>query len=166
MGRLPDTFSETRQKITFRTPYVMFGEVVIGPLESGIQFGPNQFAHNEDRPFEIHRLLPRVYALDNDGVMLPVQPPAEELMALVQFKIDDFAKNQTFSKSATPIIDAVKGPTDLTWEWADPYYLIRTGELATQLDSAVYPYSDVDALLIRLAFEGFLCTLAPASERR
>lgn len=168
MGRLPDTFAGTTgapQRITMRTPYTMAATIRVASSTSGVQFAPDVFTHSVDRPFEIHRMIPRAYLLDSNVVVTP-QPAIELTLGCVGARIQDFGKTQELSKSSTPLINCVKGPNELTWEWAEPYFLIKDEGLIVALDSIVYPFADGDTLRVDIAFQGFLLTLAPASDRR
>ena len=169
MGKLPDTFageSGAPQKITFRTPYTMSAQVTLEPSTPSIEFAPDVFTHSTDRPFEIHRVIPRVYSVDGTGINIDlVQLPAEKLMGYVNVRILDFGKAQELSKNITTLIGMVKGPSELTWEWAQPYVLTRDEGLIVSLNSFPYPGS-ITKLRVVLAFQGNLLTLAPASDRR
>lgn len=169
MGRLPDTFAGAKgapQRVTMRTPYTIASSLTLPSSTSGVQFPPDVFTHSVDRPFEIHRVIPRAYLIDDEGLLVTAQPAIDELLACVGMRISDFGKTQELSKSSTPVINTVKGTTDLTWEWAEPYFLVKDEGLVVALDSLVYPFDDGTSLRVDIAFQGFLLTLAPASDRR
>lgn len=168
MGRLPETFAGTSgapQRITFRTPYIMSASIDLDSSTSGAQFAPDVFTHSVDRPFEIHRMIPRAYTFDSTPEIITTQPDISLLMGCITTRILDFGKTQNFNKASTQLMNLVKGPSELTWEYAEPYYLVKDEGLIVSLDSVVYPFTN-DTVKVDIAFEGFLLTLAPASERR
>lgn len=168
MGRLPETFAGSpgaAQRITFRTPYIMSAEISLASSTSGAQFAPDVFTHSTDRPFEIHRLIPRAYTFDSTPAIIVPQPAIELLLGCITTRIFDFGKTQNLNKASTTLGGLVKGTSELTWEFAEPYYLVKDEGLIISLDSAVYPFA-ADTVKIEIALEGFLLTLAPASDRR
>ncbi len=168
MGRLPEFFAGTNkvpQRITFRSPYTM-GDVINVPSSSaGAQFAPDVFTHSVDRPFEIHRAIPRAYSVNSSGIIIVPQPPLELILGCINQSIQDYGKQARFQKASTPIMTSVKGTSEVTWEWAEPYYLEKDEGLITALDSLVYPFTN-STVRVAWAYQGFLLTLAPASERR
>jgi len=165
MGRLPSTWAE--KLITMRTPYEMDGELMVASGATGQQYPDATFANNIDKPFEIHRMIPRVTALDSSGVPLATQPDQDLLQSLVRLSITDLGKNTPLTKSPTLMKLFTKGEAERTWEFADPYYLIRTELIQIVVDSLPFPAIDGLAFLrVEISFQGFLLTVAPASESR
>lgn len=165
MGRLPSSWAE--KLITMRIPYEMSGELVLTSAQTGQQFPDATFANNIDKPFEIHRLIPRVTALDDTGVALSTQPDQELLQSLIRVYITDLGKNTILTKSATLLNLLTKGSSERTWEWADPYYLIRTELIQIVTDALTFPeIADLVSLRVEISLQGFLIVVAPASESR
>lgn len=165
MGRLPDMWAQRR--ITMRIPYEMDGELTLTSGQAGVQFPEATFMNNVDKPFEIHRVIPRVTAVDTNGVPLPTQPSQELLSELVRVLMTDIGKNSPMTKSPTLIALLTKGSSERTWEWADPYYLIRSESIQIVCDALTFPTIDnLAALRVEFAFQGYLVVVAPPSESR
>lgn len=166
MGRLPDSFAG--RKITMRIPYVLAGELTLGSAVSGQQFPDATYNHNVDVPFECHRMIPRVTGVDNNGLVIATQPDQDLLLNLVRVRITDFSKNVNLMKSSTLLENLIKGSSERTWEWAEPYYLVRSEGWQVLCDTQTIPTFNpvVNQLRVQISFEGFLVVTAPASEMR
>lgn len=166
MGRLPATFAG--RLITARQPYAMAGEVKLTSAQPGIQFPEATFLNSTDRPFEIHRMIPFVVAQDSSDVALPTQPDQDLLMSLIRTKFTDLGKGpMSLMKSATLLRLLVKGSSERTWEFADPYYLAKSEQLQVINDALTFPnIDDLDNLKVCVDFEGFFITIGPPSESR
>lgn len=169
MGRLPSSFAS--RTITARQPQVFAGEVSLTTAQLGIQFPDSTYLNATDRPFEIHRMIPFIVAQDTNGVALNPQPDQDLLMALIRTKITDLGKGPTaLMKSSTLMRALVKGSSERTWEWADPYYLAKSEQLQVVNDALAFPANGAIANLVSLkvcmAFEGFFLSLGPASDVR
>ncbi len=125
--------------------------------------------NNLDRPFEIHRVI--------FGATPPGKPEfvtaafSFELLAFIQLQLTDFTKQQILAGAPglpVQLVDLVKGPDDLSWEWADPYYLERSEGLTatTKIDTFTGAGHNNQSVAPRIAFQGFLVGLGPASDRR
>lgn len=166
MGRLPETFAG--QPVSFRVPYVMSGTLVLGSATGPTQFPTSTFMCTEDKPFEIHRLVPRVIAVDASNN--PVEGVDPDLMLrMVSMQIEDLGKDQFLTKQADSLIGFVKGSTEKTWEWADPYYLRKSENLIVNLTSETYPagfLAPATSIQVQICFEGFLVVIAAPTDRR
>jgi len=176
MGRLPDRWAN--RIITMRIPYTMEGELVLAGSASGKQFPDATFTNNVDMPFEIHRTIPRVTGLDASSNVQPNQMSQDTLGELVRLRINDFGKNVLLTKNPTLISTLTKGSSERTWEFADPYYLVRAEGLQVVCDTLVLPTWDgaqlpasppgnaLANLRIEIVFQGFLLQVAPPSNTR
>lgn len=165
MGRLPATFAQ--RTITMRQPWGMYGELIVTSAQTGRPFPEATFLNSTDKPFEIHRMIPRITALDNTGVALTPQPDLQDLLALVKISINDLGKNTPLQKSPTRLRSLTKGTSEVTWEFADPYYLIRTEQFQVVIDADTFPaIANLNSLRIEIEFEGFFVVIAPPSENR
>lgn len=166
MGRLPDMFAG--QKIRARFPYTMPGELVLAFSASGVQFADVIYTNTTVYPFEIHRMIPRVYALDNTGLLLGTQPDFSLLAALVKLDLLDFRLDMKMTKAATAIDALVKGSSERTWEWAEPYTLPNSGGFTvsntTRAAPATFAGLGITQLLLALTFEGFQLQIKAPSD--
>jgi len=175
MGRLPAQWAN--REITMRVPYVMSAELIIGGNLSA-QFNSALFTNNVDKPFECHRMIPRVTALDDANNALANQPSQDLLQSLARLRINDFGKNEILTKNPVLMNDLVKGSSERTWEFAEPYYLKNAEGFQVTVDTLALPVWDggqiptvppttpLVSLRIEIAFQGFLCVVAPPSNTR
>jgi hypothetical protein len=166
MGRLPEFWAG--RKITMRIPYTMPGEINLVSSEAGKQFPDAQFQHNVDKPFEIHRCKPIVTSLDGSGVVNLTQPLQEVLQQLIRVRISDLGKNELITKAPALIASLVKGTAEATWEWAEPYTIVRSESMQIVADALALTNFAPTMASLRLAwtFQGFLLVIAPPSESR
>jgi len=181
MGRLPSQWAG--RDITMRIPYTMAGELIVGSNQSGQQFPDVTFTNNVDMPFECHRVIPRVTGLDSSKNVQPTQMLQETLQELLRLRINDFGKNVIMTKNPTLMNTLVKGSSERTWEWADPYYLVRSEGFQVVVDSlviptwngnqyqcdctgAAFPADPLSNLRVEISFQGFLIQVAPPSNTR
>lgn len=168
MGRLASEFAN--RTIRFRIPYEMAGELTVAFSASGVQFPAATFQHSIDKPFEIHRMIPRVTAIDANGLVMATQPAQDTLFRLVRMRIEDYSKNELMTRAPTLISVLVKGTSEQTWEWAEPYTIVRSEGFAVTVDSLVVPAPNfspaVTSLRVELSFQGFLIVVAPPSDIR
>lgn len=166
MGRLPETFAS--QPVAFRVPYIMSGTFILGSAAGPSQLPTATFMCTEDKPFEIHRMIPRVLAVDASNQ--PVEGVSSDLMLrLISMQIQDLGKDQFFTKQPVTLNGFVKGTTEQTWEFADPYYLRKSENLIVSLTSETYPagfLAEATSIQVQISFEGFLVVIAPPTDRR
>jgi hypothetical protein len=165
MGRLPDTYADRR--ITARDPYAMYGELAIVSGQTPVEFPPATFQCSTDRPLEIHRVIPRVYALDDGGVFLEPQPDQEVLAGLVRMSIVLNARDEILTRGDPRIGALTKGEAERTWEWADPEYLEKSTGFTVTISASTFPTIDgLASLLVGLDFQGYKITIhAPTNNR-
>ncbi len=165
MGRLPSTYAGL--PIMFRVPFAMVTTKVISSAQTGISFPERGVTHAIDKPFEIHRMIPRQTALDAGGIVLAAQPDDDIMAALVSISIRDFGKNNSLTKQIMPLANFTKGSAERTWEWAEPYYMKQGDGFEIGGKADTFPASlDGDSLRTQIVFEGFLCVLAPPMNNR
>lgn len=162
MGRLPAMWAG--MQIKSRWPYTIGAELTLTANQTGIQFPEASFQNGVDKPFEIHRMIPRVYALDESGILLPTQPDQSTLQGLVRARITDLGREQLITKNPTLLDTLVKGSSERTWEFADPMYIIRSEQIQVVLDTLSIPVFAPDpatSLRIAIDFQGYLCIVEP-----
>lgn len=165
MGRLPSTWAG--RIIQSRWPYEISGELLLTTGLTGTQYPDATFQNGQDKPFEMHRMIPRVYALDSSNVLLTTQPDQELLLGLVRARITDLGREQLITKNPTILGALLKGSSERTWEFAEPMYIIRSEQIQIVLDALTFPaISSLDKLRVVITFEGFVCIVAPPSENR
>jgi hypothetical protein len=181
MGRLPSQWAG--RDITMRIPYTMAGELIVASNQSGVQYPDSVFTNNVDMPFECHRMIPRVTGLDSSKNVQANQLPVETMLELVRLRVNDFGKNVIMTKNPTLANTLVKGSSERTWEWADPYYLVRSEGFQVVVDSLLIPDwsgnqfqcncdgtptdpNPLASLRVEVSFQGFLIQVAPPSNTR
>ncbi len=175
MGRLPADFAG--KTITFRIPYSMPGELIVATATQGTQFPEATFLHNVDKPFEIHRMFVRLTGFDGEDppVIIPAQPA--NLVKQVRLRVQDTSKNETLTKAAH-LVDTLLTDNAETWEWDDPYTMVRSEGFQVQVDtqalgSVCSPDANCDLqqvavgnVRVEISFQGYLIVIAPPSEIR
>lgn len=165
MGRLPATFAG--MPVMFRVPFAMQTVKSFTTAQSGVSFPEGPVTQGVDKPFEIHRMVPRITALDGSSVALNTQPSDDIMEALISITIRDFGKNQALTKARTRLANFVKGSAERTWEFAEPYYLLQGDGFEINGSSLAYPAGlGVTSLQVTISFEGFLVVVAPPTDRR
>ena len=165
MGRLPEYWAG--RKITMRIPYEMPGEITLTTLQTGVQFPDATFLHNVDKPFEIHRCKPVIQQLDVSGLPINTQLAQENLLSLVRVRVSDLGKNELLTKAPTLCSLLVKGSAEQTWEWAEPYTIVRSENMQIVADAlSLANITNTTSLRLAWAFQGFLLVVAPPSESR
>lgn len=144
-------------------------------INSGSQL--EGFLHNVDKPFEIHRVIVR---LTPKGLVASVLSPLVDLRypldldKLVRVKFMDVSKNENLTKSPV-LVGALQTRVFDTWEWEEPYTLVRSEGLQVQVDTQTYPFAcigceegevRIDVIRIEITLQGFLVVVAPPSETR
>lgn len=170
MGRLPDQFAG--RVITYREPFAMEARIRMASAVPNLQYPEAAFMHATDKPFEIHRLIPRCLCLDvnNNPVDEDVQRSNPYLMSLILATINDLGKTMEQTNAATPLNSLVKGTSEQTWEFAQPFYLAKGESLRIALTSRTFPAGFADDAItqieVSLCYEGFELILGPASDNR
>lgn len=150
----------------------MEGVAFLTSALSGFQYPPGTFTHASDKPFEIHRMIPRIYGADanEDIVDEADQRTLPFLLALVKFKITDLGKTMELQQTGTYLGSVVKGTAETTWEFAEPMYMAKGELLQIVLDSDTFPATfaadEITRLRTHITFEGFQVIIAPASDNR
>lgn len=163
MGRLPSHFAG--RLITFRVPYSMPGELIVQPQTSGVQFPDATFLQTTDKPFEIHRMIPRLTQLDSNGVPVTPQPAFDFISAFIRLMIRDVSKNEQLMKSPQLVKTMVKGTSEQTWEFAEPYTIVRQEGFQISVDNTAAGGTFAQ-VRVEIDFQGFLLVVAPPSEAR
>jgi hypothetical protein len=147
----------------------MPGELIVAASVSGAQFPDATFLHNIDKPFEIHRMIPRLTGLsDATPPVVNTAQPEDVLERLVRLRINDFSKNELLMKAPQLVDTITKGTAEKTWEFAEPYTLVRSEGLQISVDTLAFPVLSpvVASIRVEIAFQGFLIVVAPPSEAR
>jgi hypothetical protein len=149
-----------------------------------------------DKPFEIHRVIVRLTPkaeVRYEGQAAPTLQPIVaglaypiELDKLIRVKFMDVSKNENLTKSPV-LVGALQTRVFDTWEWEEPYTLVRSEGLQVQIDTQPYPAVCVSGIFqdappppacgittpvlislvrIEITLEGFLIVVAPPSETR
>lgn len=166
MGRLPAQWAG--RVINDRFPYEFSAELALATGAAATQFPNSAFLHSIDKPFEIHRMIPRVVANDGSSVPIEPQPDMELLLMLIRLELTNLGINQIMTKGPTRLGALVKGSSERTWEWAEPQTLAKGHELVATIQALTFPTFSpaVTTLTTILTFEGFLLQVAPPSDVR
>jgi len=187
MGRLPLLY--VGKPIIDREPYHMDGQLTIAAQQPELSFDLAQFEHTNDKPFEVHRMIFRFYALGNPVVTVPsrsnqklvlggkpVQPQPSFMEHVVKINVSQESRaGQKITKEPTRGLVLSKKDTK-TWEWEEPFTLAR-GDIfgvSARSDSMTFaPFSTnlsmfsgvVTQILVSVCFQGFLVIVSAPQER-
>ena len=169
MGRLPDVFAGRR--ITYREPFAMEGVIAITSARSGLQYPPGTFTHASDKPFEIHRMIPRIFGLTDNDILADCddQCTLDYYLGLVKIQINDLGKTMQLTQTSTYLASLIKGTSEATWEFAEPMYMAKGELFNIQLDADTFPAGfagTITSLRVHTTFEGFQLITSPASDNR
>ncbi len=167
MGRLPSTFGN--RVIVSRTPFVMENRVIVHTDEQQVAFSSGAFLHDKPQPFEVHRMIPRVFEVDDNGDLVIDSVVTQDVgLAVVKAHIYATSREQELTKNPTPLIVMTKGSAERTWEWAEPNTCVAPEGYVVMIDvdDLDFVFSNTDPteppiLQVELAFEGFLLELGP-----
>lgn len=150
-----------------RSPYEMQAERALVSANPNVLIEEGLLQVGVDKPFEVHRVIPRIYARTSGNVFLATQPDQELLAGLVKISIKNTGLDLSMTKNPSRIGALTKGSSERTWEWAEPMTITRTNGFAVSLEADTFPAVDtLNNLLVVLTFEGFLLVVAPAMENR
>jgi hypothetical protein len=178
MGRLALQFAN--RPITFRVPHSMSAEMDVLPNQSGVVFPEAAFLINVDKPFEIHRMKVRLTAKKTNGEqqLVVMEPQPTTLEERVRLRVTDVSKNENLTKNAT-LVSMLKKDNEGTWEWEEPYTLVRAEGFQVIVDTLSFPtfctpdescegVGPVTPEKVRVAvnFQGYLIVVAAPTETR
>jgi hypothetical protein len=165
--------------IKFRIPYNLYAELDVDANTNGQVFPEAAFLHNVDKPFEIHRWFFRVTGLDAEDAIVEPQPTTLEKR--VKVRIQDVSKNENVTKNATTI-ETLQLANEGTWEYDEPYTLVRSEGFQVQLDVGALPLvcangaaagqtctsiaTAITQVRTSINLQGYLVVVAPPTEER
>lgn len=147
------------QRIKFRVPYTMPGELILNAAAAGIEFPEATFLHSIELPFEIWDM--KVNAAQLDGQNVPIAAPAPGINEFWRLRVQDVSKNQLMTKNAQ-LVQTLIDDDSGTWYWRVPYTIVRAEGFQVSVDNLLA----ANALRAEITFRGFLIVLAPPSETR
>ncbi|MBK7823043.1 MAG: hypothetical protein IPJ61_18840 [Tessaracoccus sp.] len=164
MGRLAQTFAGLQIMDMF--PYNMPTEQTFTTGQTGIAFPNADLMNQEGMPFAVHRVIPRVSALDSSGLLLATQPDVNVAEALIKLAVLWQGFNQNGTKAPTRISNLVGGSTsERYWRLEEPIVLpnangvVLTGSCDTF--PASFAGSGIISLRVTLVLQGFFLQVAP-----
>jgi len=178
---LPETFAD--MLIRYRIPYQMPGELLVDPNTAGNVFPEATFLHNQDKPFEIWRMITRLTPLNTDtdpstilGPVLNEGSLYDDLARRIRLSLTDTSKNERITKNPT-LLSTLQRENQRSWEWHVPYTLVRQEQIQVAVDALAFPLvivneaadgvaSDsisrqVDQVRVEISFQGYLLILEP-----
>jgi hypothetical protein len=149
----------------------MSGEQKLTTNQSGVQFPDATFLHNVDKPFEVHRAKPSISVLDAQDRPLTTALPQDNLQQFARVRLNDLGKNELMLKAPTLVSQIVKGSSEATWEWAEPYTIVRSESFQVVADcldltNLIAAIAGAAKIQLNWMFQGFLIVVAPPSESR
>ena len=163
MGRLAQTFAGLQIMDMF--PYTMKTTLTLAASVNAQSFPNVDWLNTQDKPFAAHRLIPRVIALDTNGLILATQPDIDTREALVQLALMLQGFNQAMTKDDVPIEigNLVGGTTsERYWRFEEPFVLPNSYGVVAKATTLAFPAGvTYTSLKITLTLQGFLLQVAP-----
>lgn len=164
MGRLAQTFAGL--SILDMFPYNTPSEVTVAESTSGTAFPNADLLNTVDKPFAVHRLIPRIIGLDSAGKVVSPQPDLESREAIVRIRFELQGFNQNTTKAAVRIGNLLGGTTsERYWRFEEPFVLPNSYGVLAFVDVDAFPdgddWADVTSLRVQLNLQGFLLQVAP-----
>ena len=157
MGRIATRFAGLQ--VMDMVPYSMSTRLTLGPSVSARQFPNADWLNTNVYPFAVHRMIPRIIALDADDLVVATQPDLEVREALVSIGMNLQGFNMPMTKDMNPIPvgNLVGGSTgERYWRFEEPFVLPNSyGVVASATVSAFPAGVTYTQLRITLVLEGF-----------
>lgn len=163
MGRLAQTFAGLQ--IMDMIPYAMKTELTLNPSTSSTAFPNADLLNTGDKPFAVHRVIPRIIALDTNGLVLATQPDLETREALVSVSLMVTGVNQPMTKEDNPIYigNLVGGSTsERYWRLEEPIVMPNANGINAKATVSAFPAGvTYTTLRVTLVLEGYILVVAP-----
>lgn len=163
MGRLAQTFAGLT--IIDMIPYAAKTELTLEENASSVAFPNADLLNTTDKPFAVHRIIPRIIALDSNGLPLATQPDIDVREALVSVSFMVMGVNQGMTKEDNPVyIGNLLGGTtsERYWRLDEPIVMPNANGIAAKASVGAFPagvtYTD---LRVALTLQGFLLVVTP-----
>lgn len=150
------------QRIKFRVPRTMPGELTVGNGVVGLDFPPATFLHSVELPFEVWSVKFAGAQLDDNGN--PQAAPAPGINQFWRARISDVSKNQNITQAAN-LIQTLVDDESGEWFWRVPFTIVRQEGFDVTIDNLL-PAAPGNDLRAAVNFRGFLLVLEPPSETR
>lgn len=164
MGRLAQNFAGLT--VVDMIPYNMPSTLTMTASTQGVAFPNTDLLNTVDKPFAVHRVIPRILALDSTGLVLSTQPDVEVREALISLRMVLTGFNQDATKAVVPIGNLLQGTTSQrAWSFEEPFVLPNSYGVQVFADCAAFPAAfagaGVVSLQVRLNLQGYLLVVAP-----
>jgi len=161
---LPDTYpirtsKFANRRINRRSPYAMQGELIVAPSTSGKSFDPSMFLNNQEFPFEVLTMVPRVVCLDTNGIPIadPTGIPSVYSYVSMTMKLLGVAREMT--KSNSRLLGLL--PLDaMEMDFASPLYIERSEGFDVTMSNALPSSAAAGGVRISISFLGSLIELS------
>jgi len=181
VGRLPLQYAG--KDITMRYPFVMPGELLVDPNSSGVLFDQNTFIHNIDTPFEIHRMIVKLTAVDSSATPVIFEPQPTTLDRRIRLTVENLSAVNVKLNKAPALPRLLMKENELTWEWEDPYTIQRSNGFLVSVDAGAFPsycipscvtspgvpnevQVTVNRVRVEISFQGFNIIINPPTDDR
>lgn len=164
MGRLAQNFAGLT--VVDMIPYNMPSTLTLTSGAQGVAFPNSDLLNTVDKPFAVHRVIPRIIALDANGLILDTQPEQEVREALISLRMVLTGFNQEATKAVVPIGNLLLGSTDhRAWSLEEPFVLPNSYGVQVFADCRAFPAGfagdGITSLQVRINLQGYLLVVAP-----
>lgn len=163
MGRLAQSFAGLQIMDMF--PYNMPSEQTVTTGQQGQAFPNADLLNTVTMPFAVHRLIPRIIALDSNGLALATQPDLEVRETLVKMRVNLQGFNHDAQKAPVRIGNLLGGTTsERFWRFEEPFVMPNANGMLVTIDCDSFPStfagSGIITLRVTVNLQGFLLQVA------
>lgn len=165
MGRLAQNFAGLT--IVDMIPYNMPTTLAMTASTTSVAFPGTDLLNTVDKPFAVHRLIPRIIALSSTSVILGTQPAVDVLEAMISFQVKWTGFDMDATKAVVPVGNLLMGTTSQrAWSFEEPIVLPNSYGVQILANCSAFPASFAEAgvvtLSVRVNLQGYLLVVAPA----
>ena len=158
---MPEYFGN--QKIRFRVPWTMPGELVLEPAVTNFAFPPATFQLTTDKPFEIWDILPRASQSVAAVPFIPIAEPAPGINKFWRLRIRALSINEEITNGAQ-LVDSMVDRDTGNWALMSPFTIERAQGFVIAVDNLIA--AGGNRLRAEITLRGYLLVVPPASAPR
>lgn len=164
MGRLAQSFAGLQIMDMF--PYNMPTEQTIITSQQGLAFPNADLMNQVQMPFAVHRMIPRILALDSSGLVLSTQPDLEVRETLIKLSVNLQGFNHDATKAPVRVGNLLGGSTsERYWRFEEPFVMPNSNGILIKMDCDAFPAtfagSGIVSLRVTINLQGYALQVAP-----
>jgi hypothetical protein len=157
MGRLAQSYAGLQIQDMY--PYTAKTQLTLTASSASTQFPNADWLNTQDKPFAVHRMIPRILAL-TDGVIAATQPDIEirEALVLLSLLVQGFNQPATKDMTAIEVGNLLGGTTsERYWRFDEPLVFPNSYGMIAAAQTIAFPAGVAyNSLRITLTLQGHL----------